>query len=146
MPVAIYRETETYKVALLEFPLYYMESQSADELIYNLLSRFEEQVEIVEFESPVPEVVDLMQNYPNPFNFRTEIRYYLPKEMEVRLEIFDILGRSIITLVDQPQSAGLHSVSWDGKSAEGTLATSGIYFYRLTTGEGVTAKRMVYLK
>ncbi len=145
-PIGLIHATDTFKVALLEFPLYYMDNLAANEFIDNLLNQFETRVEIVDFNAPIPEIVDLMQNYPNPFNYRTEIRYFLPADMRVRLEVFDILGRSIITLVDEQQSGGLHSVSWDGKNSEGVPATSGIYFYRLTTGESITARRMVYLK
>ena len=74
----------------------------------------------------------LLQNYPNPFNPATTIRYDLPFESIVKLEIFDLMGRKVITLVDGKQAAGFRAVRWEGKSSFDRELSSGVYFYRLT--------------
>ena len=83
----------------------------------------------------------LEQNYPNPFNPSTIIEYSLSVESKVKLEIYDILGRKISTLVNKIQKAGNHSVVFNG----GNLA-SGIYFYRLSAGNFIETKKLVLLK
>ncbi len=73
----------------------------------------------------------LEQNYPNPFNPSTTIRFYLPRTSRVRLEIFDILGRKIRTLVDGVRPAGEYRVTWDGTDGSARQLSGGVYFYRL---------------
>jgi uncharacterized lipoprotein YddW (UPF0748 family) len=90
----------------------------------------------------LPDRVHLQQNYPNPFNPSTTIRFELPGSDVVTLEVFDLLGRSVATLVDSQQyTAGSHSVVFDA----GALA-SGVYIYRLHTGAGVVSKTMSLVK
>ncbi|MBN1398444.1 MAG: T9SS type A sorting domain-containing protein [Bacteroidetes bacterium] len=92
-------------------------------------------------------VFSLDQNYPNPFNPATVISYKLKVKSEVVLKIYDILGREIITLVSSVKDAGNHEVEWNGTSSTGQQVVSGIYFYKLQTGEGqVSTKKMVLLK
>lgn len=83
----------------------------------------------------------LAQSYPNPFNPQTQIQYALPLATHVTLEVFDLLGRSIRTLVDEPQIAGTYSVQFD---AEGL--PNGTYVYRLTAGSFTETKSMILLK
>ncbi len=71
---------------------------------------------------------ELRQNYPNPFNPTTRIYYYLPEPGEVKLEVFNIRGAKIISLVNQSQPAGWHAVTWDGKDRLGNAVASGVYF------------------
>ncbi len=73
----------------------------------------------------------LLQNYPNPFNYQTTISYQLPMTSKVVLNIYDILGREVQTLVNKEQSAGFYSIVWDGKNDVGGNIDPGIYFYRL---------------
>jgi hypothetical protein len=88
----------------------------------------------------------LAQNFPNPFNDRTVIPYRLLSGAEVRLEVFDLLGRRVASLVDGPQPAGHHTVSWNGRNSFGRSVASGMYFYRLIADELVSTKKMVLLK
>ena len=88
----------------------------------------------------------LEQNFPNPFNPATTIRYSVPRSGSVRLVIYNLLGQSVRTLVDTPQSSGSYSVLWDGRNQAGTTVSSGIYIYRLTVGETTDSKRMTLLK
>jgi len=89
--------------------------------------------------SDLPAVYQLDQNYPNPFNPSTVIGYVIPRSAFVRLELFDILGRRVGTLVSGPQGFGPHSVVFDGAG----LAT-GVYFYRLSA-EGFTQTRKMMI-
>jgi hypothetical protein len=88
----------------------------------------------------------LYQNTPNPFNPATTIRYYLPSACRVTLEIFDVSGRRVRSLVERDEQAGMHSVTWDGCSGQGDRAVSGVYFYRLRAGKEVISRKMVLLK
>jgi len=88
----------------------------------------------------------LHQNYPNPFNPSTEICYSLPCDADVDLSIFDVSGRSIITLVRERQSAGNRTVKWDGRDENGSKVVSGFYFYRLKTGELSITKKMLLVR
>ncbi len=92
----------------------------------------------------------LSQNYPNPFNPETRVEYAVPGSQKdgvpVLLEIYNVLGQLVRTLVDQPQSGGKHEVVWDGKDDGGKDVASGIYFYRLKAGETVETKRMVLIR
>jgi hypothetical protein len=88
----------------------------------------------------------LYQNYPNPFNPSTEIRYSLPEKCRVRLEVYDISGRRIASLVDGVQASGFHPVVWNGVDERGSSVASGVYFCRLTAGKETISKKMVMLK
>ena len=86
---------------------------------------------------PQPSPLGFAQNYPNPFSISTTIRYSLPQLMRVRLRVFDVLGREVERLVDEPLSAGVHTVVWNAQSR-----TSGTYFYQLTTDSGIQTRMM----
>ncbi len=88
----------------------------------------------------------LYPNYPNPFNPETTIQYDLPKQTLVRVIIFDALGRTIRTLVDQEQAAGTHSIIWDGRAYNGLTVASGLYFYKIEAGEFKQISKMVMIK
>ena len=89
----------------------------------------------------LPLVYCLNQNYPNPFNSSTNIKYSIPARGMVKLKIFDILGRSIATLVNTTEEAGVYYATWDAKAA-----ASGVYFYRLESGSFSKTERMLLLK
>lgn len=85
-------------------------------------------------------------NRPNPFNPSTVIRFALPEERLVRLEVFDLLGRRVTTLIEGMLEAGAHEATWNGRSADGTPVAGGTYVYRLTAGDEVRARTMVLMK
>jgi len=97
----------------------------------------------VEVNLDVPDTYSLMQNYPNPFNPETTLRYQLPEASSVKLEVYDVLGRKVATLVDAKQEAGRYTVRFN--AAAYGLA-SGIYFYRLSAGKFVETKKMLLQK
>jgi hypothetical protein len=83
----------------------------------------------------------LEQNYPNPFNPSTTIQYQMPESGLVTLKIYDVLGREIITLVNEELSAGKHEADFDASGFN-----SGVYFYRLQAGSFIETKKMVLMK
>src|SRR5690554_103258 len=91
--------------------------------------------------SNLPTAISLNQNYPNPFNPSTNIRFELPARSEVRLEVFDMLGRKVETIFSGPKAAGAHLISFDASGL-----ASGVYIYRLTTGNHVLSKKMLLMK
>jgi uncharacterized delta-60 repeat protein len=93
-----------------------------------------------------PSEFSLFQNYPNPFNPATNIEFQLSKSGQVKIEIFNILGQKVRTLVDQYLKAGYKLVDWDGKDNSGNDVSSGIYFFRLQAGEFAQTKKMVLLR
>ena len=95
---------------------------------------------------PVVENFELYQNYPNPFNPQTTIEYFLPRASRVKIEIFNILGQKVRTLIDTYLEPGRYRVHWDGTDDRGIKVTSGIYIYRLVAGDVVISKKMVLLK
>jgi hypothetical protein len=88
----------------------------------------------------------LFQNYPNPFNPSTTITYSVAQSGEVVLTIYNGLGQSVRTLVNERKPAGEYSLTWDGRDDAGQLLSSGPYFYRLKVGEAVETRRMLFLK
>lgn len=91
--------------------------------------------------------LSLHQNVPNPFNPRTVIRYDLPAASAVDLRVFDLAGRRVRTLrAGQLESAGPHEAVWDGRDDRGLPASAGTYVYRLSTGRGSWARKMVLAK
>jgi subtilisin-like proprotein convertase family protein len=91
-------------------------------------------------------VLALHKNYPNPFNPITHIKFDLPKAGHVRLDIFDVSGRLVRTLVNENRAAASHSVTWDGTDNRGAKAASGAYYYRLRTGDRVITNKMMLVK
>lgn len=89
----------------------------------------------------LPTEFDLSQNYPNPFNPSTSIQLALPKSSEVRLEVFNLLGQKVTTLVDGPMPAGYHTVTWDASDH-----ATGVYFYRLVADDFITSRKMILVK
>ncbi|MFZ1683887.1 MAG: fibronectin type III domain-containing protein [Candidatus Zixiibacteriota bacterium] len=94
----------------------------------------------------VPGEFTLSQNYPNPFNPTTRIEFNLPNASQVTLEIYNVIGEKVTTLVDTRLEAGSHSVEWNSTSESGTHVASGIYFYRLNAGDHIETKKMILLK
>jgi DNA-binding beta-propeller fold protein YncE len=88
----------------------------------------------------------LAQNYPNPFNSNTMIMFELREPGNVKIVIYDILGRKVTTLVDNKMSAGSHSEIWNGTNFAGRVVASGIYFYRLETDRNAATKKLLLLK
>ncbi|HUI65466.1 MAG TPA: T9SS type A sorting domain-containing protein [Bacteroidota bacterium] len=88
----------------------------------------------------------LEQNYPNPFNPATIISFTVPSFSQVRLEVYDILGRLVTTLLSQEMASGTYKVRWDGTAQNGVGVSSGVYFYRIQAGSSTAIRKMLLLK
>ena len=88
----------------------------------------------------------LAQNFPNPFNPDTQIRFDLPAAVNVRLVVFDLLGREVRTLIDNSMPAGAYHVMWDGRDFRGLPVGTGTYIYRITAGSFSDVHKMLLLK
>ena len=95
--------------------------------------------------APLPARLHLGQNYPNPFNPSTIIPYQVPVATRVRLEVFNILGQRVATLVDGERPAGFHTATWNATDASGRGVGSGVYLYRLLGGGERLTRSMVLL-
>jgi hypothetical protein len=108
-------------------------------------------VETVSYE--LPETFTLTQNFPNPFNPTTEIQFGVPHDSKVQLIIYDILGRKVRTLVDNPMAPGTYKTIWDGRDDNGLGVASGVYLYRIIAKSSsisgqdfVLTKKMILMK
>lgn len=94
----------------------------------------------------IPSSILLKQNYPNPFNPTTTIRFDLSEPGNVTLEVYDVVGRRVATLVSQQLTAGSYAVDWNARDEAGQRVSSGVYFYTLRTSDYVETKQMVLIK
>ena len=97
-------------------------------------------------ENLIPEVFALHQNYPNPFNPTTKLSYDLPEEAQVKIMIYDLMGREVRTLVNDQQSAGFKSIVWDATNNLNQPVSAGMYLYQISAGKFHQVKKMVLLK
>lgn len=95
----------------------------------------------VSFESKIPAGYSLEQNYPNPFNPKTTITYTLSEQQQVLIEVFDIMGHKVSTLIDKFQQPGTHHVTLDA-----TNLSSGVYIYRISAGDFIQSRTMLLIK
>ncbi|MDZ7362981.1 MAG: YCF48-related protein [candidate division KSB1 bacterium] len=108
--------------------------------------RHEQPTAVSEIASEMPASFELTQNYPNPFNPSTTIKYDLPQQVEVKLVIFDMLGRRVRTLVAHRQQTGRYAITWDGRNDAGEQVPSGVYLYRIEAGDFRAARRLTMVK
>jgi len=94
----------------------------------------------------IPDVYALHQNYPNPFNPTTQIKYDLPEDAMVSITIYDIMGRSISSLVNSKQTAGYRSIQWNATNNFGESVSAGMYIYMIQAGDFRQVRKMVLLK
>jgi hypothetical protein len=94
----------------------------------------------------VPLAFALRQNAPNPFRNGTRIAFILPTASRASLEVYNVAGRKVASVVDREFAAGAHSVAWDGRDSGGREVPAGIYFYRLEAGENESMKKLIVLR
>ena len=105
--------------------------------------------EIIDNKSSITTVTGITSsNFPNPFNPETTIKFSLPFVTNVSLEVFNIRGQKVKTVLDGSREFGIgsHSVVWDGTDSAGRTVGSGVYFYRISAGEMSTTKKMLLMK
>ncbi len=94
----------------------------------------------------VPLKTNLMGNYPNPFNPTTTINYNIANETNVELNVYNVKGQRVTTLINDRMQPGYHSVTWDGIDNDNKKVSSGVYFYRLKADDKILTKKMMLLK
>lgn len=94
----------------------------------------------------VPEKMILKQNHPNPFNPTTSIEFYLPRKTNVRMDIYNLLGQQVRTLIDRTMPVGNNMVLWDGRNDQGDVLPSGIYFYRFAIESYSATRKMILIR
>lgn len=94
----------------------------------------------------IPSEYKLYQNFPNPFNASTRIAFQVPYNSRVKIEVFNITGALVATLVDSEYAAGDHAIVWQGVDNRGEILASGVYLYKLSAGDVTSVKRLILLK
>lgn len=97
-------------------------------------------------ESELPYRFELSQNYPNPFNPVTIIEYSVPSRTDITIDIFNVLGQKVRTLVNEAKAAGSYRIEWNGSDEAGNPVSTGVYLYRFQAGEVVQTKKMLLIK
>jgi hypothetical protein len=97
-------------------------------------------------EALIPDVFALHQNYPNPFNPVTTIRYDIPEQALVRIDIYNILGQKVAVLAEGLHEPGFHAVRWNGTNMYGNALSSGMYFYHIKAGDFRNVKKLLLVK
>jgi hypothetical protein len=97
-------------------------------------------------EPNTPVAFNLSRNYPNPFNPSTDIDFALPSAQHVTLDVYNVLGQHVRTLINGDLEAGEYSSIWNGRDESGASAPSGIYFYKLTAGSFTDTRKMLMIK
>ena len=100
----------------------------------------------VESGPSMPDRFELSQNYPNPFNPITFIDFSLPQSSHVKVEVFNVLGQVVKTIVNESRPAGHHTVSWNGTDVSGDHVSSGVYFYRISADDFHASNKMVLIR
>ena len=131
-----------FKGVLDDIRIYnYALSYNTIQTLYDFVSDVED-----ELENQTPQQFNLVQNYPNPFNSQTNIQFEIPIDSKIRVEIFNILGQKVRTLLNDQKSPGYYSINWNGENDFGEAVNSGIYLLKLSTEKYSSAKKMVLLK
>ncbi len=149
LPNALKHFSNNRKLLLLNFPLYFFIKADARQVIHQAL------IELGESPTSIPDQktsglpitkFDLQQNYPNPFNPVTYIDYRLPVQSKVQLNIYNLTGQMVKSLVDSNQPKGVHRVEWHGTDQNNLPVASGIYFYRLETDDFTKVMKLVLIR
>jgi hypothetical protein len=114
------------------------EFDSAGGTEVNHVARWGAATDVMSLPAAIPVSITLLQNYPNPFNPSTTIKYELPKSSDVRLSVYDLLGREVTVLVNERRDAGVHEVKYDAAGL-----SSGMYLYRLQAGDFVQTRKLI---
>ena len=118
-----------------------------ESILVNLFGTAENQAGYTDSEYTQQSIMPVLRsNFPNPFNPSTTISFLLPKDANCTLEVYNIRGQKVKTLINETRFAGNHSVVWNGLDDNGQIVSSGLYFYRLTTPYSSQTNKMLLLK
>ena len=147
--IAIRTNKDDYRAVVLGFDFKNIVNAEDRELLLDrIIQWFQSPSKIEEDTAPVlPANFALRHNYPNPFNSQTIFPYELPEATEVTIQLFDILGRHVITLINNKTiKAGYHKVKWDGTDQSGKTVSGGIYFCSFKTADYHAVQKCVYIR
>ena len=137
------------KTVVFGFPLYFMDKEQVKLAAQQVMLEFgEEPLGIsggTDNRGQIT-VVRLFQNAPNPFSDQTAISYQLPKSGQVKLNVYNIAGQKVKTLVDEAQQAGSYTIKWDRHDNKGRQVSAGVYIYHLSIGDQTQTRKMIVLK
>jgi hypothetical protein len=152
-PKGSYYDTATGRSVLISFPFEAISTSNPDPdnqatLVDRVIQHFLGPTGTRQLDFSLPAKAELYQNYPNPFNPKTTIRFAVPggERASVTLEVFNIQGQKVSTLVSGELDSGVHAAEWDGTDHGGGVVSNGIYFYRLRVGDNELTRRMMVLK
>jgi len=131
---------------IVPFPLAAMNDANRDAFLSNVIAGFGTGVAVEEAVETLPKAFALKQNFPNPFNPITSIAFEMPTDQNVRMTVYNMLGQSVRTLVNDQRSAGRYTILWDGRDDAGHMVGSGVYFYQIQAGSFTKTAKMVFLK
>ncbi|GEM_PF-963076 len=142
----VWMEDSTFKRIVLPFSLASLDDHNRDIFLENVIDFFGIVNAVEEPVETLPKAFALKQNFPNPFNPITSINFEMPTAQNVRLTVYNMLGQSVRTLVNDQRSAGLYTILWDGRDDAGHMVGSGVYFYQIQAGSFTKTAKMVFLK
>jgi len=147
MPLGIMRTDDVLKVSVFPYPFYYMEKDQVKEVMNHLLNGYYNE-ETSTDEEYIPSISNKLsiENFPNPFNPETTFFFNLKEEGDVLLEIYNIKGQKVHTIVNEKLNSGNHEIIWNGTDKTGTALGSGIYLYQLKTKNNSQTRKMMLLK
>ncbi len=126
---------------------------TGDEFIVRFANPLQVDLDLFRFQVPteleaigIPVTFELAQNFPNPFNAETTIQYSLPRQSDVKLLIYNLLGQEVFRFEVRDQKLGKYQIRWNGKNERGNDLSSGLYIYRFFAGNSVQTKKMILLK
>lgn len=151
IPVGVVSSSTDYGLVMIDFPLYFMDEGDAGTLVDAVMDLFGEPLSVGEDAvAGLPRAYSLSQNYPNPFNPMTVIEFAVPETgdggIEVTLQIYNIRGGRVRTLIDGPKPGGIYTVSWDGRDDRGNRLATGVYLYSIKAGDFRSTRKMVLVK
>ena len=134
-------ELQNVQISDINGQLITKNSTNNGEIVVSSVTEISEKIE-----NKIPTAYQLHQNYPNPFNPETIISFSLPKEKQVELTIYNVLGQKIRNLICQSYQAGEHVIKWYGLDDSGEIVNSGIYVYKIKAGAFTDIRKMTFMK
>jgi len=132
---------QMFKTVIANYPEH-MTAQSAKEELESMGKKYgEDEMATTESANELS-----IENYPNPFNPETTIRYHLAEASHVTIKIYNLLGKEVITLVDQTQLQGNHAIQWNGRDRFGNAVANGVYWLRMQAGKFVGHRKLVVVR
>ncbi len=139
--IGVHQLNSTFQSIFLGFPLLFMKDEQVGPAVDSILVSMDHKIKTALSKTELPKKLQLLPNYPNPFNPTTNIRFKLPRSMNLQLSVYDVLGRRVAILVDGKRRAGTHTIQFNASGL-----SSGVYIYRLKTEGFAKSRKMLLVK